>query len=213
MDRYRYDRGDMILKLDHEGDLCEYEDYAALEAENAGLRANSSIQEHIIASGSDPKDKEKIVRLIMENAALRADNAALTGAATDYVYAMSDSKAGITVKIDAKRRLTEIINTSNPGDSLLKELEGTKHYLSQIGEALKRAWDEHKPNEPWPDTINNVEWVFNQLQELEALRTVRDAAEEFMSMLDKEFGDCMPDPITWTQEKKLLDALAAVKGE
>lgn len=40
-----------------------------LTKENQGLRANSMIQEHIILGGYDPADKDKIVRLIMDNAA------------------------------------------------------------------------------------------------------------------------------------------------
>lgn len=48
-----------------------------LRIENAALRANSLIQEHIINSNRNPEDKEKIIKLTMENAALRADNAGL----------------------------------------------------------------------------------------------------------------------------------------
>lgn len=44
-----------------------------VEAENSGLRANSLIQEHIIDSNKNPKDKEKIVELIMKNTALSAE--------------------------------------------------------------------------------------------------------------------------------------------
>lgn len=42
-----------------------------LQKENSGLRANSMIQEHIISSGSDPIRDDKIVKLILENAALK----------------------------------------------------------------------------------------------------------------------------------------------
>lgn len=40
---------------------------AELKKENQGLRANSAIQESIIHQGYDPADKDKIVRLIMDN--------------------------------------------------------------------------------------------------------------------------------------------------
>ncbi|MHC1696436.1 MAG: hypothetical protein AB9835_14455 [Eubacteriales bacterium] len=60
---------------------------ATLRADNEGLRANAMIQEHIIENGSNPLDKDKIVKLTMENSAYRADNdklkKALAGAVED----------------------------------------------------------------------------------------------------------------------------------
>jgi hypothetical protein len=44
-----------------------------LRKENEGLRANAMIQEHIIESGGNPLDKDKIVRLIMDKTALESD--------------------------------------------------------------------------------------------------------------------------------------------
>lgn len=45
-----------------------------MKKENQGIRANSMIQEHIIKSGGNPLDKDMIVRLVMENSALKAEN-------------------------------------------------------------------------------------------------------------------------------------------
>lgn len=55
-----------------------------LQTENEALRANSFIQEHIIESNRNPKDKEKIVILIMENKALRAHIANLNKCIDNY---------------------------------------------------------------------------------------------------------------------------------
>ncbi len=45
----------------------------SLKRENEELRANAMIQEKIIESGGNPSDKDKIVRLIMENSRLKAE--------------------------------------------------------------------------------------------------------------------------------------------
>jgi DNA-directed RNA polymerase subunit RPC12/RpoP len=44
-----------------------------LQYENEGLRANAAIQESIIENNSNPLDKEKIVRLTMDNARLQSE--------------------------------------------------------------------------------------------------------------------------------------------
>ncbi len=60
------------------------EEVAQVFAENArlakelqGAKANGMIQEHIISSGHNPQDRDTIVRVIMENSALSAENARL----------------------------------------------------------------------------------------------------------------------------------------
>ena len=57
-----------------------------LESENTGLRANSMIQEYIITGGRDPIRDDKIVKLIMENTALKSERDVL-GKALEMMYA------------------------------------------------------------------------------------------------------------------------------
>lgn len=52
----------------------------SLAAENAELRVNTMILEKIIKQCSDPADKEKIIKLTLENAALRKQLEAAEGA-------------------------------------------------------------------------------------------------------------------------------------
>lgn len=52
----------------------------SLAAENAELRVNTMILEKIIKQCSDPADKEKIIKLTLENAALREKLEAAEGA-------------------------------------------------------------------------------------------------------------------------------------
>ena len=56
-----------------------------LTTENSGLRANSMIQEHIIAGGRDPIRDAKIVKLIMENSDLKSERDTLQKAAEEDI--------------------------------------------------------------------------------------------------------------------------------
>jgi hypothetical protein len=54
---------------------------------------------------------------------------------------MSDSKTGITVEVDAKRKLTAILNIANPGAAILKELER----LRKVAKSAKNVLQWNKP--------------------------------------------------------------------
>lgn len=62
----------LILKLNSENTALRAQ--LATERQRAqGLEANSIIQEQIIKNGYDPADKDKIIKLILENAQLQAE--------------------------------------------------------------------------------------------------------------------------------------------
>jgi len=76
--------------------------------------------------------KEQAATLTEENARLTAQVAGLRGAATEYLYVMSDSKAGIAVEISAKRRLTEILNSPDPGEKYRAVVDAAKKLWNEI---------------------------------------------------------------------------------
>jgi len=119
-----------------------------LEQENIALRADLLIQEHIIASGRNPVDKEKIVKLSMENITLRADNAELV----DYLEVIhtdcekwDEGKQNADELVgDVLRAIGTLLSTPHPGDSLLKELDG----LRKVAEGDKFHWTPMKEKTP-----------------------------------------------------------------
>ena len=102
------------------------------EAINRAIAAeetNKHLHELIAEQGKKIQEYEsntafvKVTALTEENSRLTAQVAGLRGAATEYLYAMSDSKAGIAVEINAKRRLTEMLNSPDPGEKYRERME------------------------------------------------------------------------------------------
>jgi len=117
-----------------------------LRAENAALRSNLE-QANDILQGYEALTNE-ISETNKENAALRADNAALVGSSKEYIYAMSDSKVGITVEIKAKQWLLEVLNNPHPGATLLKELEELRSKVERYEQPNLKCGRGHKNNLP-----------------------------------------------------------------
>ena len=139
----------------------------------------------ILETGSE------LAKVVEENAGLRADNAVLKKALVNLLISHQKTRMRLDVNFEdqiATEEYTEnLIAESNPGDALLKELKQLRGDVVELREenaSLQGCFEEEEADH----------------KELEALRAVRDAAEEYLEA---------DGSIT---AQRLYDVLAAAKG-